>query len=52
MRIRKAKSLLRTTDFTLDHIARATGFAHAAHFLNVFRSTVGETPSTWRVKWS
>lgn len=51
LRIRKAKSLLRTTDFALNYIAEVTGFAHAAHFLNVFRAYVGETPSVWRERW-
>lgn len=51
LRIRKAKTLLRTTDLTLGEIAEKTGFAHAAHFLNVFRDLVGETPTAWRDKW-
>ena len=51
LRIRKAKTILRTTDLTLGEIAEKTGFAHAAHFLNVFRDLVGETPTAWRDKW-
>lgn len=52
LRLCKAKSLLRTTNHTLSEIADMTGFAHAAHFLNVFRSFVGETPNIWREKWT
>jgi LacI family transcriptional regulator len=51
LRFNKAKSLLRTTDFTLDFIANATGFLHPPHLVNAFRSSVGLTPAEWRRLW-
>ena len=51
LRFNKAKSLLRTTDFTLDYIANATGFLHPPHLVNAFRSSVGLTPAEWRRLW-
>lgn len=51
LRLRKAKTLLRTTDWTLECIAREAGFSHAAHFLNAFHKAEGLTPSDWRRHW-
>lgn len=51
LKLKKAKSLLRSTDMTLDCIARLCGFSHSSHFANTFRSVFGETPDTWRKRW-
>ena len=51
LRLKRAMSLLRTTEFPLDYIAKAAGFSHAPHFVNSFRAAVGETPSAWRERW-
>ena len=51
IKIKRAKSLLRTTDFTLEYIAKTTGFSHSSHFVNAFHACVGETPAVWRQRW-
>ena len=51
IRIRKVKTFLRTTDFTLEHIADLTGFSHASHLLHVFREQEGISPTEWRRNW-
>ena len=51
LRIRKAMSLLRSTEFPLDYIAHVAGFTHASHFVNSFRDVTGETPAVWRARW-
>lgn len=52
IRLRKAKSLLRNTDWTLDTIADACGFSHGPHFANIFKNENGETPTAWRARWT
>ncbi len=51
LRLKRAKSLLRTTDFPLGYIANASGFANAPHLVNIFRESEGETPAVWRRRW-
>lgn len=51
LRLKRAMSLLRMTEFPLDYIAKAAGFSHAPHFVNSFRDAVGETPTAWRARW-
>ena len=52
LRLKRAKSLLRSTDATLDSIAASCGFSHASHFANTFRAAFGETPDAWRKRWN
>ncbi|RCV48428.1 AraC family transcriptional regulator [Marinitenerispora sediminis] len=47
-RIRRARSLLETSDWSVERIAGATGFGTAANFRAIFRREVGETPSAYR----
>ena len=51
IKLKKAKSLLRSTDLTLDCVAKMCGFSHSSHFANTFRAVFGETPDSWRKKW-
>lgn len=48
IKLRKAKELLRTTDYKLLHIAEACGFRSLSHFIQRFRGTEGQTPGEWR----
>lgn len=47
-RLARAKVLLADTDKTLLAIASETGFCHAAHLANAFRSAFGITPGRFR----
>jgi AraC family transcriptional regulator len=47
-RIERAKTLLRTTDYTVASIAQRAGFASQAHFSDSFGKIVGVTPSAYR----
>jgi len=51
LKLRKAKSLLRSTGLTLECVAKLSGFSHSSHFANTFRSVFGETPDAWRKRW-
>jgi AraC-like DNA-binding protein len=48
LRLRKAKDLLQNTSLTIEAIADELGFGSAFHFSNVFRQSVGQSPSSWR----
>lgn len=48
LRIEQAKLLLRTTDRTLDSIARQTGYRDAFSFSRAFRRVVSISPDRWR----
>lgn len=47
-RIRRAQTLLRTTNDTIGAIAARVGFSSQSHFTSVFTSLVGSAPSTGR----
>jgi len=47
-RIDRAKMFLRSAQFTISQIAKATGFADQSHFTKVFRRIVGVTPTQFR----
>jgi len=47
-RVERAKTLLMTTDHTLDHVAGACGFADASHLTRAFMQDTGVPPGTWR----
>ena len=42
--------LLTNTDYTVTHIAAATGFCDASHLNKVFRAREGDPPEIWRQK--
>lgn len=48
LRLRKAKELLQNTSLTIEAIADELGFGSAFHFSNVFKQSVGGSPSSWR----
>lgn len=47
-RMDHARSLLRTTDWSVQEIAAQCGFVSAASFVRAFRQRVGATPGEWR----
>jgi len=47
-RVEAAKQLLLDTPLTIRHIACTVGFKSEAHFVNVFRRLVGDSPGRWR----
>ena len=47
-RIDRAKIYLRSRQFTILQVAKATGFADQSHFTKVFRRIVGLTPTQFR----
>jgi len=47
-RCEKAKELLQKPGIPISYIAAETGFVSASHFTQVFRKTVGLTPSQYR----
>jgi AraC family transcriptional regulator, arabinose operon regulatory protein len=48
LRMEKAASLLRTTNWTLDEIAVRVGYANGNYFSKVFRHWVGTSPGKYR----
>lgn len=51
-RIRRAQSLLSTTDIGLSEIAFAVGLANQSHFTTVFKTKLGVTPGSYRLQSS
>ncbi|MCA9258157.1 MAG: XylR family transcriptional regulator, partial [Planctomycetales bacterium] len=51
VRIERARTLLRETDFSLAAIALRTGFANADYLSVVFKKAVGQPPSQFRAEW-
>jgi AraC-like DNA-binding protein len=49
-RIKRAKSLLITTDWSMDLVATATGFNNPYHFNRTFKSLVQITPGKYRAQ--
>ena len=47
-RLDEAKRLLETTDWRVNEIGRRAGFADEKHFLKVFKSVVGMSPTEYR----
>ncbi|MBQ9802948.1 MAG: helix-turn-helix transcriptional regulator [Clostridia bacterium] len=47
-RLKMAKELLRNTDYHIDEIAYATGFATPSHFIKHFKCAFGDTPYRFR----
>ena len=47
-RLKRAKTLLATTDWSVADVARASGFGSAQYFASVFRATVGLRPRAYR----
>ena len=50
VRLNLACHLLTNTDYTVTHIAAATGFCDASHLNKVFRTREGDPPEIWRQK--
>lgn len=48
VRVKKAKQMLLTDDFTIAEISAALGFSHQSHFSEVFRRFTGMTPGRFR----
>lgn len=48
VRISNAKRLLLNTDKTIEEIAAASGFENPYYFSHLFKSKVGDPPSSWR----
>lgn len=51
-RINRAKTLLKTTDNTIDEIAHAIGFDSTSNFINTFRKLEDVTPLKYRRFWT
>jgi AraC family transcriptional regulator len=47
-KIERAKQLLKDGKLSIGHVAIALDFNSSAHFTQVFKRLVGETPSNWR----
>lgn len=47
-RLKRVKSLLRETDWTLNRIAEDTGFDHPEYLMVQFKRETGLTPTQWR----
>jgi signal transduction histidine kinase/CheY-like chemotaxis protein len=47
-RIRQARELLETTDFSIMQVALEVGFSESAHFTRTFQREVGMTPRAYR----
>jgi transcriptional regulator GlxA family with amidase domain len=47
-RVRRAQSLLESSDMSVEQIAAATGFGSSTALRDNFRKNVGMSPSTWR----
>jgi branched-chain amino acid transport system substrate-binding protein len=52
VRIEKAKSLLRNTAIAISTIAQEVGYGDQSYFTRVFRRSLGETPKTYRDRFS
>jgi AraC-like DNA-binding protein len=50
LRLEKAKSLLRETDYTIIQIAQQVGYQHHATLTRIFQEEVGLLPSEYRAK--
>lgn len=50
-RILHSKELLKTSDFSITHIAHATGFSSANYFSQSFKKYTGITPKAYRQKY-
>jgi LacI family transcriptional regulator len=50
-RISTVKALLTTTELTIQKIAEQSGFCHAQHLNNLFKSSEGLTPKNFRKKY-
>jgi len=48
VRLEHAKTLLKTTDMPISHVAGATGFHDNAYFARAFRSATGRSPRAFR----
>jgi YesN/AraC family two-component response regulator len=48
IRIKEAKLLLETTDYSIAHIAAFTGFSSQSFFTQAFKRTTNKTPSRYR----
>ena len=48
VRIQRAKELLVSTDYTIERIAKATGFGGSSRFVETFRIEIGQTPKKYR----
>lgn len=48
LRLEHARDLLESTTYTLQEIARRSGFANAQHFARTFKQETGETPGAYR----
>ena len=48
LRIRKAKELLIVSNYTMEDIARQTGFENQSYFYRVFKKETGQTPGSFR----
>ena len=48
LRLDEAKRLLETTDWRVNEIGRNVGFSDEKHFLKVFKSAVGMSPTEYR----
>ncbi|MYL46778.1 AraC family transcriptional regulator [Virgibacillus halodenitrificans] len=50
IRIREAKILLETTDYSIAHISGIIGYSSQSFFTQAFKKATGETPSKYRKK--
>lgn len=48
VRVRHAKKLLKTTDYSIEEISRRTGFSDSKYFSKIFKKSTGETPRSYR----
>lgn len=50
LRIQESRELLRTTNYSLSHIARTCGFSSPSYFSQRFRQAEGKSPAQYRKK--
>lgn len=48
VRVGQAKKLLTETDMKINEISKAVGYDHEKHFMKIFKSITGLTPSQYR----
>ncbi len=50
LRVRRAQTLLTSTDLTVQEIAHRLNFTDAFHLSKIFKAKIGVSPSVWRSK--
>ncbi len=51
IRLKKAKTLLQSTDLNVSEVGYEVGYANSSHFAQDFRKEFGQAPSKFKKKW-